>query len=249
MLSALSLRHGFRFGRSHLEVLRGVSLELRPGELTLISGPSGSGKSTLLAILSGLLQPLQGHITSLGRDLRAMSAAERDLFRLRHTAFVFQGFNLFPALSALEQVCTPLAYLGIDRAEATTRAMAALCSVGLEHRLHARPAALSGGEQQRVALARAIAKRPDLLFADEPTSALDAENGRTVIRLLRTAAHESRKVVLCVSHDPRLIASADRVLQMEDGRIHGDTKRAIRLAGSDAGMSAAPGGEAVKVAS
>ena len=223
MLNASSLHHGFGVGANRVEALRGISLELRPGELTLISGASGCGKSTLLAILSGLLRPDRGRVIALGHDLGSLSPADRDRFRLAHSGFVFQSFNLFPALTALEQVCLPLAYQGLTRIDATRRAMDALSAVGLENRCSARPSLLSGGEQQRVAVARAMAKSPDLLFADEPTSALDAGNGRNVIDLLKVTAHTNGTLVLCVSHDPRLIASADRVLQMEDGQIRRDT--------------------------
>ncbi len=219
MLIASSLQHAFGLGASRTEVLRDVSLHIHAGELTLIAGPSGCGKSTLLAILCGLLRPKAGKIRALGQDLGELSAPERDRFRLLHMGFVFQTFSLFPSLSAIEQVCIPLAYLGVDKASAERRASAALASVGLADRAAARPSALSGGEQQRVAVARAIAKAPRLLFADEPTSALDSANGQSVIELLRRVAHEQGAVALCVSHDPRLIGRADRVLHMQDGTL------------------------------
>ncbi|MGP1664509.1 MAG: ABC transporter ATP-binding protein, partial [Rhodanobacter sp.] len=150
-------------------------------------------------------------------------------FRLQHTGFVFQGFNLFPALSALEQVELPLDYMGLSRSQARQRAQQSLEEVGLAQRMRLRPSELSGGEKQRVAIARALAKRPQLLFADEPTSALDAANGQIIINLLHRIAHSHGTTVLCVSHDPRLVIHADRVLTMEDGRILSDRRNPAAL--------------------
>ncbi len=158
------------------------------------------------------------------RTLARLSPRERERFRLRHTGFVFQGFNLFPALDAIEQVALPLGYLGLDDATARRRATDALEEVGLASRMRLRPAELSGGEKQRVAIARALAKEPQLLFADEPTSALDAANGQIVIDTLHRIARTHGATVLCVSHDQRLISHADRVLAMEDGRILSDRR-------------------------
>jgi putative ABC transport system ATP-binding protein len=219
------LAKSFRSGRLENPVLRGLSLDILGGELTLISGPSGCGKSTLLAALSGLLRPDAGQVQALDvPSLWSLAPAALERFRLEHTGFVFQGFNLFGALSALEQVMLPLGYLGVPRPEAHRRSLAALEEVGLAQRAHLRPAQMSGGEKQRVAIARAIVKEPRLLFADEPTSALDAESGQRVIRILHRVAREHRAAVLCVSHDPRLVAHADRVLHMEDGRLLDDVR-------------------------
>lgn len=221
-LQARSLSKSFQSGSFTVEVLRNLSLTVNPGELTLISGPSGCGKSTLLSLLSGLHPPDSGQTIALGVDLSMLSRAEMEAFRLEHTGFIFQGFNLFPSLTALEQVQLPLGYLGIHDRESRGRAMTALEDVGLSHRAHMRPAQLSGGEKQRVAIARAVAKKPQLLFADEPTSALDAESGQRVIDILHHVAQTHGVTVLCVSHDPRLIRHADRLLQMEDGVIQQD---------------------------
>jgi len=223
-LVAEALDKSFVTGSVRADVLRGLSIEIEAGELTLVSGPSGCGKSTLLAILSGLLKPDAGRAIALGQDLARLAPLELERFRLQHTGFVFQGFNLFPALDALEQVALPLGYLGLDDATARSRARRALEEVGLESRLALRPAELSGGEKQRVAIARALAKEPQLLFADEPTSALDAANGQIVIDTLHRIARTHGATVLCVSHDPRLVAHADRVLAMEDGRILADRR-------------------------
>ncbi|HEY0179816.1 MAG TPA: ATP-binding cassette domain-containing protein, partial [Dokdonella sp.] len=147
-LVADALHKSFVSGSVRTDVLRGLSVEILPGELTLVSGPSGCGKSTLLAILSSLLRPDAGRALALGEDLERMKPRERERFRLRHTGFVFQGFNLFPALTALEQVALPLGYLGVDDAAAYARARAALDEVGLGSRMQLKPAALSGGEKQ-----------------------------------------------------------------------------------------------------
>jgi putative ABC transport system ATP-binding protein len=223
-LAAEHLSRAFVSGAVRTDVLRDLSVTVEAGELTLVSGPSGCGKSTLLAILSGLLRPDAGRAFALGRDLASLRPRELEAFRLQHTGFVFQGFNLFPALSALEQVMLPLGYLGLGNAAARARASAALEEVGLASRMRLRPAALSGGEKQRVAIARALAKQPQLLFADEPTSALDAANGQIVIDTLHRIARVHGTTVLCVSHDQRLITHADRVLGMEDGRILSDRR-------------------------
>ncbi|MFD1623445.1 ABC transporter ATP-binding protein [Azospirillum griseum] len=225
-ITAHALTKSFSTGPVVTPVLTGLSLSVTPGELTVVVGPSGCGKSTLLALLSGLSQPDGGRVTVNGTDLATLSAAALDRFRLDRVGFVFQGFNLFPALTALEQVLLPLGYLRLPPAQARARAAEALARVGLEARAHLRPSALSGGEKQRVAIARALAKAPRLLFADEPTSALDKRNGQTVGDLLRRCAHDDGATVVCVSHDPRLIGFADRVLTMEDGRIQSDERPA-----------------------
>jgi len=221
-LVARGICKSFLSGQLHTTILEDVSLAVDAGQLTLIAGPSGCGKSTLLAILSGLLRVDRGEVIALGEDLGRLDAKALERFRLHHTGFVFQEFGLFPALTAQEQVELPLHYLGLRQTERVARADQALEEVGLGTRRHLKPAELSGGEKQRVAIARAIAKAPALLFADEPTSALDAANGAIVIDLLHRIARTHGTTVLCVSHDPRVISHADRVLTMEDGRILDD---------------------------
>ena len=218
-LSARGLVKSFRTGRIEAQVLKGVDFSARHGDVTMVMGPSGSGKSTLIAALSGLLRPDAGEVTALGQTLWKLSPGKIDRFRLDHCGFIFQGFNLFASLTALQQVTTVLKYTGLNPEEARRTAAEALTEVGLAKRLHLRPAELSGGEKQRVAIARAIAKKPKLLFADEPTSALDGENGQIVIRLLQRAAKEHGAAVICVTHDPRLEDYADRVIHIEDGLI------------------------------
>jgi putative ABC transport system ATP-binding protein len=227
-LMANSVSKSFLSGIVRIQVLTQLSIAIMPGELTLIAGPSGCGKSTLLSILSGLQHADTGNVVALGYDLTQANKTELENFRLQHTGFVFQGFNLFPALTACEQVALPLGYLGVPNHEAMQRALEALEEVGMAHRAQQRPAELSGGEKQRVAIARALAKRPQLLFADEPTSALDAVSGLTVTDLLHRIARVHGTTVLCVSHDPRLIQHADRVLAMEDGLINRDWRGGAR---------------------
>ncbi|WP_394835429.1 ABC transporter ATP-binding protein [Pendulispora rubella] len=223
-ISALELHRSFTSGKTVTRVLRGIDVDVCPGELTLIIGPSGSGKSTLLAILSGLLRPDRGTVRVLDTDLWTLSPPRLDAFRLAHMGFVFQGFNLFPSLTALEQLLVLLRYRGITGRAASARAERALEEVGLAHRKKLRPAELSGGEKQRVAIARALVKQPELLFADEPTSALDGHNGQIVIELLHRIAREHRTTVLGVTHDGRLLKHADRVINVEDGIIVSDER-------------------------
>ena len=225
-IEAKALVKRFKSGKAWVEVLKGVDFDARHGDLTMVMGPSGSGKSTLIAALSGLLKPEEGRVDVLDvDDLWKLSSGRIDKFRLDNCGFIFQGFNLFPALTALQQVETVLKFQGLTAGQAKKRATIALEEVGLGHRLHQRPAALSGGEKQRVAIARALAKDPKILFADEPTSALDGENGQVVIKLLRRAATEHGAAVICVTHDPRLEAWADRVIHIEDGKILNDQRR------------------------
>ncbi|MFL5294847.1 MAG: ABC transporter ATP-binding protein [Phenylobacterium sp.] len=214
----------FKTGRTHIEVLKRVDFDANHGEVTMVMGPSGSGKSTLVAALSGLLRPDDGTVSALNQDLWSLRSGRLDRFRLDHCGFIFQGFNLFSALTALQQVEIVLKYQGQPKRVARERAANALMEVGLEHKLNQRPSELSGGEKQRVAIARCIAKDPQLLFADEPTSALDGENGQIVIKLIQRAAKQYGAAVICVTHDPRLEAYADRVIHLEDGRILDDRR-------------------------
>ena len=223
-IQAHGLYKRFKTGRTHIEVLKRVDFDAAHGEVTMVMGPSGSGKSTLVAALSGLLKPEEGQVTALGQDIWSLKSGKLDRFRLDTCGFIFQGFNLFSALTALQQVAIILKYQGCSPAEARQRAADTLMEVGLENRMHQRPSELSGGEKQRVAIARALAKNPQLLFADEPTSALDGENGQIVIKLIQRAAKQHGAAVICVTHDPRLEAYADRVIHLEDGQIRDDRR-------------------------
>lgn len=223
-LQAKGLSKRFKTGRTYIEVLKQVDFDAHHGDVTMVMGPSGSGKSTLIATLSGLLKPDSGEVTAMGEDLWSLRPGQIDKFRLDHCGFIFQGFNLFSALTALQQVTTVLKYTGLTASQAKDRAVVALNEVGLGPRMNQRPSELSGGEKQRVAIARALAKEPQLLFADEPTSALDGENGQIVIQLLQRAAKVHGAAVICVTHDPRLEAYADRIIHIEDGRILDDRR-------------------------
>jgi putative ABC transport system ATP-binding protein len=225
-ISATGVVKRFRSGRTTSEVLKGVDFDAHFGDVTLVMGPSGSGKSTLIATLSGLLQPDAGAVTALGETLWTLRRDRLDRFRLANCGFVFQGFNLFPALTAVEQVAILLRHTGLGRREAQVKAEAALDEVGLADQADQRPHELSGGEKQRVAIARALAKNPRLIFADEPTSALDADNGQAIVGLLQRAARTRGAAVICVTHDSRLEAYADRVVRLDDGRISGDRRSA-----------------------
>jgi putative ABC transport system ATP-binding protein len=210
----------FGTGEVMTTALDHVSIDLQPGEIALLMGPSGSGKSTLLAVLSGLLRPDSGRVVALGQDMWAMSERQREAFRLRHCGFIFQGYNLFPALTARQQIEMVLRWgQGASGREARRRTEAMLSLLGLRNKLSLRPAELSGGEKQRVAIGRALIKEPDFCFADEPTSALDWAHGEQVIELLRTAAHERGATILVVAHDARIIPYVDRVFDLEDGRL------------------------------
>ena len=233
-ISAHGLYKRFKTGRTHIEVLKRVDFDALHGDVTMVMGPSGSGKSTLVATISGLLKPDEGQVTGMGEDLWNLKSTKLDRFRLDHCGFIFQGFNLFAALTALQQVEIILKYKGMPRRQAREKAAQALTEVGLESKLGQRPSELSGGEKQRVAIARALAKDPQLIFADEPTSALDGENGQVVIKLLHRAAKQHGAAVICVTHDPRLETYADRVIHLEDGRILDDrrTEHAANVSGA-----------------
>jgi putative ABC transport system ATP-binding protein len=219
-LSARSLVKTFGSGETEARVLRDVSLDVMPGQLTLMMGPSGCGKTTLLSVLSGLLEPTSGQVLADGRDLYALSAADRREFRRQHVGFIFQHFHLFPTLTVREQLEMVLCWgEGLAAAAAARRTRELLGVLNLAAKADLLPLKLSGGEQQRVAIARALIKNPDLVFADEPTSALDWDHGKQVMEILSLAAHKNHCTVLAVTHDPRLIPFADRIIRMEDGVV------------------------------
>jgi putative ABC transport system ATP-binding protein len=209
-------------GAGKVRALKGVGLELHAGELTLLMGPSGSGKTTLLSILGCILTPTEGSLVVAGHDTSDYSVEELALLRRKHIGFIFQSYNLFPTLTAEENVRLALDVRGDQGSEATVRAQRALHQVGLAHKLRSYPANLSGGEQQRVAVARALAGSPSVILADEPTAALDSENGQAVMTLLAEIAKDKSRAVLAVTHDPRTIPYAQRILKIEDGLIVGD---------------------------
>jgi putative ABC transport system ATP-binding protein len=214
---------GMTFGDGALAtpVLHGVDLQLRPGELTLLTGPSGSGKTTLVSIVAGLLRPRSGTVDICGHRITAMSEGEVARVRRQHVGFVFQTDNLFPALTALQNVAEVLRLRGMPKTEALGRARAALERVGLHHRLDHRPGELSGGQRQRVAVARALAGHPSLVIGDEITSALDGATAVQVMELVRDYV-TPHTAALIVTHDHRLERFADRIVAMEDGRVVSD---------------------------
>jgi putative ABC transport system ATP-binding protein len=219
-LTARQLVRSFGDGDSRTVAVNQASIDLQTGEFALLMGPSGSGKSTFLAILSGLLHPDEGQVLALGQDIWKMKDKEREKFRLKHFGFIFQGYNLFSALTARQQLEMVVRWgEGVAMREARRRADEMLELLGLAKKKDLRPAELSGGEKQRVAIGRALIKEPQFCFADEPTSALDWHTGERVIEQLRNAAHDRGATVLVVAHDARIIPYADRVMHMEDGTL------------------------------
>ena len=225
ILSAESLTQAYTSGGQDLTVLRGVSFDLEPGGFLAILGPSGSGKTTLLGLLAGLDRPRSGRVVMDGQDLAALDEDARARLRGEKIGFVFQSFQLLPALTARENVQVPLELRG-QAAEARRRADELLERVGLGGRGHHYPAQLSGGEQQRVALARAFSHRPRLVFADEPTGNLDAATGASVIDLLSEVNRESGTTLVLVTHDADLARRARRVLRLADGSVVSDSAAA-----------------------
>ncbi len=215
-------------GAASVQALKGVSLSLLAGQLTILMGPSGSGKSTLLAILGCILTPTAGTVRVSGSATAGMDSEQLAQVRRQHIGFVFQSYNLFPGLTALDNVQTGLAIRKREARQSAETARLALQSVGLDHKLAALPRHLSGGEQQRVAIARAIAGDPSIVLADEPTAALDSVAGRTVMQQFQRLASEEGRAVLVVSHDARALPFAGRVVTMEDGAILSDVTNAAQ---------------------
>ena len=214
---AQGVEKSFGTGQRRTLVLQDVSMDAERGEVVFLVGPSGSGKTTLLSLLGCMLTPDRGSIRVLGREIAGSPVKEREVFRREHLGFVFQTFNLFPTLSALDNVRLVLAMRGVPRRQGMVRAAALLELVGLDHRWWLRPGRLSTGECQRVAVARALAHQPAILLADEPTAALDAENGQAVMRLLVELAEERGVTLVIVTHDSRIFPYAHRILRLEDG--------------------------------
>ena len=211
-------------GAAEVKALKGVSLELMPGELTLLMGPSGSGKTTLLSILGCILIPNEGSLR-IGKQVATGLSSEglADL-RRKHVGFVFQSYNLVPTLTAQENVMLALELRGTP-GDGPALAAEALRQVGLSHRASAYPSKLSGGEKQRVAIARSLAGSPSVILADEPTAALDSVNGKGVMALLSEVAKDKGRGILVVTHDHRTLSYADRLIRIEDGRIVGRARR------------------------
>ena len=225
VLAAKNIGNVHGRGAGKVMALKGVNLELVRGELTLLMGPSGSGKTTCLSILGCIMAPTAGDIHVAGQSTDGLDPEELAVLRRDHIGFIFQSYNLFPTLTALENVRISLDVRGQKGYKAARRREDVLREVGLGHRLKNYPNNLSGGEQQRVAVARAIVSSPSIVLADEPTAALDGENGNAVMELLARIAHEQGRSVLAVTHDPRTMPYADRVVRIEDGLIVGEERR------------------------
>lgn len=206
-------------GDTRVTALRGIDLEVHNGELLMLVGPSGCGKTTLISVIAAILDRDSGDCEVLGQDLNRMSHKERTRFRGTSIGFVFQSFNLLPALTAVENVAVPLLINGMSWENAETRARETLVEVDLGERLSSLPAQLSGGQQQRVAIARALVHNPKLIVCDEPTSNLDHETGRSVMNILRGVAKKPDRALVVVTHDARIFEFADRIAHMDDGRI------------------------------
>jgi len=227
-VSCNELTKEFGTGADRVPVLRGVDFEAHYGEMTLLVGPSGCGKTTLLSVIAGLLNKTGGRLDVLGTDVGGLTGSEAVLFRRRNLGFVFQQYNLLPALTAAENAAVPLLAAGVQRKQAVAKGHAMLERLGMAARAHARPNRLSGGQQQRVAIARALIHEPKLLVCDEPTAALDADTGRAVMELLRDAAVRPDRAVVVVTHDSRVFEFGDRIAHMNDGRIRRTERKTIQ---------------------
>ncbi|MEO8970844.1 MAG: ABC transporter ATP-binding protein [Ktedonobacteraceae bacterium] len=209
----------FQGGGGIVHALKGIDLNIQPGELVALRGRSGSGKTTLINIIIGLDNPTQGQVFILGHDLSKMSENERARLRRESIGMMFQNAHLFPSLTALENVEIPLRLANVAQAQRNKQARAALERVGLGRRMRHRGLELSGGEQQRVALARALVHEPRFLIADEPTGNLDSLTGRDITNLLRDITHQTQIGMLIATHDPVIVEASDRVVRIQDGRV------------------------------
>jgi len=218
-ITVRELTKTYEQGAAGTLALRGVDLDVNAGELLMLIGPSGSGKTTLLSIMGCILTATTGSVRVAGREVVGLHEKNLPAIRLEHIGFVFQGFNLFPTLTAGENVELMLDLKRVPAAKAKKRAQQLLEQVGLRNKSAAFPADLSGGQKQRVAIARALAGDPKIILADEPTAALDSQTGRKVMEILSGLAHERGRAVVIVTHDSRVLPFADRIVKIEDGAI------------------------------
>lgn len=228
-VEATDLHKSFGTGAGRTPILRGAGLTVGRGETVFLVGPSGSGKSTLLSVLGCLLTPDGGSVRVLGRDVSRLSHDELTAFRRDHLGFIFQSFNLFPTLSAIDNICLAMTLRAVGLRAARARAAELLERVGLGRRGRLKPAQLSLGECQRVAIARSLANDPTVLFADEPTASLDADNGQIVLGLLTSLVRLRNAALVVVTHDERIFPFADRIVRMNDGRVAPDGRSAFEL--------------------
>jgi putative ABC transport system ATP-binding protein len=229
VMQAIDVAKTLGRGAGRVQALNGVSLSLAGGELAMLMGPSGSGKTTLLSILGCMLSPTSGTVRVGGQPTAGMKPEDMAKLRRDNVGFIFQSYHLFPTLNAIDNVRIALDVRGEISGAAVAKAKEALATVGLSHKVKSFPRSLSGGEQQRVAIARAIVGNPSAILADEPTSALDSENGQAIMKVLAQIAKQQARGVLVVTHDPRILPFADRIIRIEDGRIVGEETGAARL--------------------
>ncbi|MEM8727705.1 MAG: ABC transporter ATP-binding protein [Chlamydiota bacterium] len=213
------IKKSFGQGNLRFEVLHGIDLEVKSGELLMLVGPSGSGKTTLISILAGILSQDAGECFLFGQNIDTLSDKEKTEFRGENIGYVFQAFNLIPLLSNRENVAIPLLINKMERGQAFNRAEERLIQFGLGDKVKADPTQLSGGQQQRVAIARAVVHHPRLIVCDEPTSALDHESGMLVLNHLRDIVDRENRALIVVTHDSRIFDFADRIVRLEDGNI------------------------------
>ena len=209
----------YRVGDSKVKALNGVDFTIQKGEFCSIVGTSGSGKSTLLNMLAGLEKPTKGQIVIAGEHIEKKSENQLVKFRREHIGFIFQSFNLLPALSAVENVALPLTFQGMDKAKRLEKASQVLDLVGLSKHKNHKPTQMSGGQQQRVGIARALVVNPQIIFADEPTGNLDSHTSAEVMELIRKIIHEQNQTLVMVTHDDHLAGFADRIFRISDGKI------------------------------
>ena len=221
-ISVRDVARDFLAGQQTIRVLHGIDLDVAPGELTYLVGESGSGKTTLISIMCGILWPTEGSVEVFGTPIYGLSDDELVRFRLENIGFIFQQYNLIPAIDAASNAAVPLIARGMDRREARERAVAMMEKLNIANQADKLPNQLSGGQQQRVAIARALVHEPRLVVCDEPTAALDATSGRRVMDLLRDVALAEDRACIIVTHDNRIFDLADRILVLEDGRITHD---------------------------
>ena len=235
------LKKVYRVGEERVRALNGVDLDIYPGEFVCIIGRSGSGKSTLLNMMAGLEKPSRGSIVIAGEHLEKMNEKQLVDFRLRHIGFIFQQFNLFPSMTALENLTMPLVYRGVSARKRKAAALKMLKDLGLSKHVNHRPSQMSGGQQQRVGIARALVSNPEVIFADEPTGNLDSRTSEEILSLIQAMAKRDNHTLVMVTHDPSVAAHADRVVNILDGLI-------VDIVDQTGGRSA-PGGSAAPGAS
>lgn len=224
IISIRGLKKIYRVGEEKVRALNGVDLDIYPGEFVCIIGRSGSGKSTLLNMMAGLEKPSRGSIVIANEHLEKMSESQLVKFRLEHIGFIFQQFNLFPSMTALENVTMPLVYRGVNVKKRKTASAAMLKELGLQKHMNHKPSQMSGGQQQRVGIARALVSNPEVIFADEPTGNLDSRNSQEIVDLLKLSNRKYGQTLVVITHDENIALQAHRIIAIEDGHITRDER-------------------------